>query len=59
MPRGRERILTYVRERDSAGRLVVRAVEGPGLGGIPASGGPLPASGFRAPAGSADGKDSL
>lgn len=27
MPRGRERILIYVRERDSAGRLVVRAVE--------------------------------
>lgn len=27
MPRGRERILTYVRERDSAGREVVRAVE--------------------------------
>ena len=27
MPRGRERILIYVRERDSAGRIVVRAVE--------------------------------
>jgi len=59
MPRGRERILTYVRERDSAGRLVVRAVEGPAPGGVPASGGPPPASGFRAPAGSSDGKGSI
>ncbi len=26
MPRGTERILTYVRERDAQGRLVIRAV---------------------------------
>lgn len=41
MPRGNERTLTYVRERDAQGRLVIRAVPAPERGeeaqGVPPS----------------------